>query len=81
MKEAFDDVERGAFAPQAADRCQTTVERNGGRRERRICMVLGGPDLGEWVADPEAWPGLCSLIRVQVERIGPTAPASCATAS
>ncbi len=46
--------------------CCETVERNGGRRERRTCTVLG-----EWVADPAAWPGLCSLIRVQAERNGP----------
>ena len=35
-----------------------TVERNGGRRERRTCTVLGGP-------------GLRSLVRVQAERTGP----------
>ena len=70
VKAAFADAERGVFAPQAEDRCQT-VERNGGRRERRTCTVLGGPGLGEWVADPEAWPGLRSLIRVQAERSGP----------
>ena len=29
---------------------------------------LPGPGLGEWVADPEAWPGLRSLVRVQTER-------------
>ncbi|MCY3658823.1 MAG: ISAs1 family transposase [Caldilineaceae bacterium] len=34
VKTAFDDAERGPFAPEAEDRCQT-VERNGGRRERR----------------------------------------------
>ena len=70
VKAAFDEAGRGAFRPQAEDRCQT-VERNGGRRERRTSTVLGGPDLGEWVADPKAWPGLRSLIRVQAERIGP----------
>ena len=52
------------------DRCET-VERNGGRRERRICTVLGGPGLGPRVADPKAWPGLRSLVRVQAERNGP----------
>jgi len=70
VKAAFDEAERGTFAPQAEDRCET-VERNGGRRERRRCTVLGGPGLGEWMADPKAWPGLRSLIRVQAERIGP----------
>ena len=70
MKAAFDDAERGAFAPQAEDRCQT-VERNGGRRERRTGTVLGGPGLCEWVADPEDWPDLRSLVRVQAERTGP----------
>ena len=54
------------------DHCET-VERNGGRRERRTCTVLGGPGLGEWVADPKAWPGLHSLIRVRTERRGPRA--------
>ena len=48
-----------------------TVERNGGRRERRLCMVLGGPGLCERVADPEQWPGIRSLVRVQAERRGP----------
>ena len=33
--------------------------------------VLGGPGLCEWVADPAAWPGLRSLIRVRTERKGP----------
>ena len=70
VKAACDEAERGTFAPQAEDRCET-VERNGGRRERRRCTVLGGPGLGEWVADPKAWPGLRSLIRVQAERTGP----------
>ncbi|MYA05791.1 MAG: ISAs1 family transposase [Caldilineaceae bacterium SB0664_bin_22] len=69
-KAVFDEAERGTFAPQAEDRCET-VERNGGRRERRTCTVLGGPGLGEWVADPKTWPDLRSLIRVQAERTGP----------
>ena len=33
--------------------------------------MLGGPGLGASVADPEEWPGLRSLIRVQAERNGP----------
>ena len=70
VKAAFDDAERGAFAPEGEDRCET-VEHNGGSRERRTCTVLGGPGLCEWVADPEAWPGLHSLVRVQAERTGP----------
>ena len=70
VKAAFDDAERGAFRPEVQDRCET-VERNGGRRERRTCTVLGGPGLCEWVADLEVWPGLRSLIRVQAERTGP----------
>ncbi|MXZ24693.1 MAG: ISAs1 family transposase [Caldilineaceae bacterium SB0665_bin_21] len=70
VKAAFDDAERGTFAPEAEDRCQT-VERNGGRREWRTCTVLGGPGLCEWVADLKEWPGLRSLIRVQAERTGP----------
>ena len=70
VKAAFDEAEQGAFAPEVQDHCET-VERNGGRRERRTCTVLGGPGLCEWVADPEAWPGLRSLIRVQAERHGP----------
>ena len=68
VKAAFDEAERGGFIPEVEDRCET-VERNGGRRERRICTVLGG--LGPRVADPEAWPGLRSLVRVQAERNGP----------
>ena len=70
VKAAFDDADRGAFTPEAEDRCET-VERNGGRRERRTCTVLGGPGLCEWVADAKAWPGLRSLVRVQAERTGP----------
>ena len=70
VKAVFDEAERGTFAPQAEDRCET-VERNGGRRERRTCTVLGGPGLGEWVADPKTWPDLRSLIRMQAERTGP----------
>ena len=52
VKAVFDEAERGTFAPRAEDRCET-VERNSGRRERRTCTVLGGPGLGEWVADPK----------------------------
>ena len=63
----FDDAERGTFTPEAEDRCET-VERNSGRTERRTCTVLGGPDLDEWMADPEAWPGLHTLVRVRTER-------------
>ena len=70
VKAAFDDAERGVLTPAVKDRCET-VERNGGRRERRICTVLGGPGLGASVADPEEWPGLRSLVRVQAERNGP----------
>lgn len=70
VKTAFDDAERDAFTPQAEDRCET-VERNGGPSERRTCTVLGASGLGEWVADPEEWPGLRSLIRMQAERNGP----------
>ena len=69
VKAAFDDADRGTFTPEAEDRCET-VERNGGRRERRTCTVLGGPGLCEWVADAKAWPGLRSLVRVQAERTG-----------
>jgi len=70
VKAAFDDADRGAFTPEAEDRCET-VKCNGGRRERRTGTVLGGPGLCEEVADPEAWPGLRRLMRVQAERIGP----------
>ena len=70
VKAAFDEAERGILTPAVADRCET-VERNGGRRERRICTVLGDPGLCRSVADPEQWPGLCSLVRVQAERNGP----------
>ena len=70
VKAAFDEADRSAFTPEVEDRCET-VERNGGRRERRTCTVLGGPGLCEWVADAQAWPGLHSLVRVQVERTGP----------
>ena len=54
VRAAFEEADRGLFTPEVQDRCET-VERNGGRRERRICTVLGGPDL-------------CRLIRVQTER-------------
>ena len=73
VKTAFDEAERGVLTPAVADRCET-VERNGGRRERRRCTVLGGlggPGLCQRVADPEAWPGLRSLIQVQAKRNGP----------
>ena len=70
VKAAFDEAERGVLTPAVMDRCET-VERNGGRRERRICTVLGDPGLCRSVADPEQWPGLRSLIRVQAERNGP----------
>ena len=70
VKAVFDAADGGDFNPEVEDGCET-VERNGGRRERRICTMLGGPGLGEQIADPEAWPGLRSLIRVQVERLGP----------
>ena len=43
----FNDAERGAFTPEAEDRCET-VERNGGRTERRTCTVLGGPACTPW---------------------------------
>ena len=70
MRAAFEDAERGAFAPAVRDRCETR-KRNGGHRERRTCTVPVGPGLDEWVADPAEWPGLHSLIRVQTERNGP----------
>ncbi len=70
VRAAFEDAERGVFRPAVQDHCET-VERNGGRRERRTGTVLGGPGLGEWVADPNEWPGLCSLIRVRTQRRGP----------
>ncbi len=66
---AFAEADRGAFTPEVQDGCET-VERNGGRRERRTCTVLGGPGLCEWVADPAEWPDLGSLIRVRTERNG-----------
>ena len=69
VKAAFDEADRGAFTPEAEDRCET-VEHNGGRRERRTGTVLGGPGLCEWVADAKVWPGLRSLVRVQAERTG-----------
>ena len=53
VRAAFEDAERGVFRPTVQDHGET-VERNGGRRERRTCTVLGGPGLGEWVADPAA---------------------------
>ena len=70
VKAAFDAADRGDCIPEVEDCCET-VERNGGRHERRICTVLGGPGLGPRVAAPEAWPGLRSLVRVQAERNGP----------
>ena len=42
--------------------------RGGGRRTG---TVLGGPGLCEEVADPAAWSGLRSLIRMRTERTGP----------
>ena len=70
MRAAFKDAERGVFRPAVQDHCET-VERNGGRRERRIGTVLGGPGLDASVANSAEWPGLHSLIRVRTERRGP----------
>ena len=70
VRAAFADAERGVFTLAVQDHGETR-ERNGGRRERRTCTVLGGPGLGAWVADPAEWPGLHSLIRVRTEHHGP----------
>ena len=75
VKAAFDAAERGDFIPKVEDHCET-VERNGGRRERRICTVLDGPVLDAQVAASKAWPGLCSLVRVQTEHCRPPNAAS-----
>ena len=69
VRAVFADAERGVCTSAVQDHYET-VERNGGRTERRTCTVLGGPDLCAQVADPAAWPGLCSLIRVRTERRG-----------
>ena len=69
VRAAFADADRGTGTPAVQDHCET-VERNGGRTERRTCTVLGGSDLCARVADPAAWPGLCRLIRVRTERRG-----------
>ena len=74
---AFADAEWGAFTAEVEGRCET-VERNGGRSERHPCTVLDGPGLGEWVADPEVWPGLHSLVRVRTERNGSYGRRQCA---
>lgn len=63
MIAAFVDTGRGAFAPEAEDRYRT-FEHNRGRTEQRAYIMLGGPGLGEWVAGPDRWLGLRSLIRV-----------------
>ena len=70
VRAAFADADRGTGPPAVQDHCET-VERNGGRTERRTCTVLGGSDLCARVADPAAWPGLRSLIRVRTERRSP----------
>ncbi len=70
VRAAFADADRGTGTPAVQDHYET-VERNGGRTERRTCTVLGGLDLCARVADPKAWPGLRSLIRVRTERRGP----------
>ena len=75
VRAAFEEADRGAFTPEVQDHCET-VERNGGRRERRTCTVLGGPGLCARVTDPTEWPGLCRLIRVRTERRGPGMPRS-----
>ncbi len=69
VRAAIEEADRGTFTPEVQDHGET-VKRNGGRRERRTSTVLGGPGLCEWVADPAAWPGLRSLIRVRTERNG-----------
>ena len=63
------DAERGASTPKPQDQCETH-ERNGRWYKRRMCTVLGylGPRTGD--ADPNRWPGLCSLIRVRTEHKG-----------
>ena len=55
VRAAFTDAEQGTGPPVVQDHCETR-ERNGGRRERRTCTVLGGPGLVARVADPDAWP-------------------------
>ena len=70
VRAAFAEAEQGVFTPEVQDHGET-VERNGGRRERRTGTVLGGPGLCEWVADPAEGPGLRSLIRVCTDRNGP----------
>ena len=69
VRAAFADADRGTGTPAVQDHYET-VEHNGGRTERRTCTVLGGPDLCARVASPDAWPGLCRLIRVRTERRG-----------
>ena len=71
VKAAFNDAERGAFAPEVQDHCET-VERNGGRRARGApvpCWAVPASASG-W-RTPRPGPGLRSLIRVQAERTGP----------
>ena len=60
--DTFQEARRLAFTSEAEDRCETV--------ERHTCTVLD-PGPGEWVADPEVWPGLHSLARVRTERNGP----------
>ena len=76
VKAAFDTAEWGDCASAVTDRCET-VKRNSGRPARCRCAVLGGPGLCQGVADPEQWPGLRSLIRVQAERNGPRGRRQC----
>ena len=54
VRAAFEEAERGAFTPEVQDHCET-VERNGGRRERRTCTVLGGPAQPDSGASVSAW--------------------------
>lgn len=55
VRAAFEDAERGTFTPEVQDYCET-VERNGGRRERRTGTVLGGPGLCAWGPPPRRGP-------------------------
>ena len=67
---AFDAADRSVCTSAVKDCCET-VERNGGRRERRTYTVLGSSGLCQWGADSKVWPDLCRVARVQAERNGP----------
>lgn len=82
----LDDVIDGfAMADRTADPTlimATTIEKDHGRREHRLCAVLADPAFLAWLDPDGGWPGLHSVIRITATRIrGEAAPDTGTTAT